>query len=61
MPTAGVHVNNDGKGSVMVYADDDAFVCPNCMTNIPAEEDGCNQPILITGIELLLDYNFLYP
>ena len=43
--TAGTHVNGD-NGSVMVFADDDEFVCPNCVMNTPFEEDKCNQSIL---------------
>ena len=43
--TAGTHVNGD-KGSVMVFADDDEFVCPNCVMNTPFEKDECNQSIL---------------
>ena len=43
--TAGTHVNGD-NGSVMVFADDDEFVCPNCVMNTPFEKDKCNQSIL---------------
>ncbi|CAB4039315.1 Hypothetical predicted protein, partial [Paramuricea clavata] len=41
--TAGAHVNGD-EGSVMVFTDDDEFICPNCMMNTPAEKDTCTVP-----------------
>jgi hypothetical protein len=52
--TAGAHVNGD-EGSVMVFTDDDEFICPNCMMNTPAEKDTCNLSILI--IQLLTAKN----
>jgi uncharacterized protein YgiM (DUF1202 family) len=41
---AGAHVNGD-EGSVMVFTDDDEFICPNCMMNTQAEKDTCNLSI----------------
>jgi hypothetical protein len=52
--TAGAHVNGD-EGSVMVFTDDDEFICPNCMMNTQAEKDTCNLSILI--IQLLTAKN----
>ena len=43
--TAGTHVNGD-KGSVMVFADDEEFICPNGVMNTPFEKNECNQSIL---------------